>query len=64
MIRIFVLQYLYDLANMKVMYEVIDSRAFSDFCEINLPDEVPDGDTIERFRNILIERRYTKSGKH
>lgn len=55
MVRVFVLQNLYDLADMKVMYEVIDSRAFSDFCGINSPNEVPDGDTIGRFRNILIE---------
>jgi IS5 family transposase len=38
---------------MAVMNEVIDSRAFSNFCGINSPDEVPNGDTIGRFRNIL-----------
>ncbi len=42
---------------MKVKNEVIDSRAFSDFCEIDSPNQVPDGDTIGRFRNIL-----TKNG--
>ena len=31
MLRIFLLQNLYDLSDMKVMNEVIDSRAFSDF---------------------------------
>jgi IS5 family transposase len=35
------------------MNEIIDSRAFSNFCGINSPDEVPDGDTIGRFRNLL-----------
>ena len=53
MLRIFLLQNLYDLADMRVMTEVIDSRAFSEFCGITLPDEVPDGDTIGRFRNLL-----------
>ncbi len=49
MIRVFILQNLYDLADMKVMNEVLDSRAFSAFYCINSPDEVPDGDTIGRF---------------
>lgn len=53
MLRIFILQNVYDLADMAVMNEVIDSRAFSNFCGINSPDEVPNGDTIGRFRNIL-----------
>ena len=53
MLRIFIIQNLYDLADMKVMNEVIDSRAFTSFCCINSPDEVPDGDTIGRFRNLL-----------
>ena len=55
MLRIFILQNLYDLADMKVMNEVLDSRAFTAFCGINSPDEVPDGDTIGRFRNLLME---------
>lgn len=53
MLRIYMLQNLYDLADMKVMYEILDSRAFTEFCCINSPDEVPDGDTIGRFRNLL-----------
>ena len=53
MLRIFLLQNLYDLADMHVMTEVIDSRAFSEFCGITSPNEVPDGDTIGRFRNLL-----------
>ena len=55
MLRIFILQNLYDLADMKVMNEVIDSRAFTSFCCVSTPDEVPDGDTIGRFRNILVK---------
>lgn len=54
-LRIYLLQNLYDLSDMKVMNEVIDSRAFSDFCGVDSPNQVPDGDTIGRFRNILIE---------
>ncbi len=53
MLRIFILQNLYYLADMKAMNEVIDSRAFTAFCYINSPDEVPDGDTIGRFRALL-----------
>lgn len=55
MLRIFVLQNLYDLSDMRVMTEVIDSRAFSDFCRVDSPKQVPDGDTIGRFRDILIK---------
>ncbi len=60
MLRIFILQNLYDLADMKVMNEVIDSRAFTAFCCINSPDEVPDGDTIGRFRNLLTKHDLQK----
>ena len=60
MMRIFILQNVYNLADMAVMNEVIDSRAFSDFCGINSPDEVPNGDTIGRFRNILTENGLQK----
>ena len=45
MLRIFILQNVYNLADMAVMNEVIDSRAFSNFCGINSPSEVPNGDT-------------------
>ena len=53
MLRIFIFQNLYDLADMKVMYEILDSRAFGEFCCVSIPDDVPDGDTIGRFRNLL-----------
>lgn len=36
------------------MAEVIDSRAFSDFCGVDSSNQVPDGDTLGRFRNLLI----------
>lgn len=55
MLRIHLLQNFYDLADMAVMNEILDSRAFSDFCGVSSPNEVPNGDTIGRFRNLLIE---------
>ena len=54
MLRIHILQNLYNLADEATACEVIDSRAFSDFCGIESSNQVPDGDTIGRFRNILM----------
>lgn len=53
MLRIHILQNLYDLSDDGVSSEVIDSRAFSDFCDISSSNQVPDGSTIGRFREIL-----------
>ena len=55
MLRIYLLQELYNLADMAVMNEVIDSRAFSEFCGVDSSNQVPDGDTIGRFRTLLIK---------
>ena len=55
MLRIHLLQNLYDLSDMGVMGEVIDSRAFSEFCGVDSSNQVPDGDTIGRFRALLVE---------
>ncbi len=55
MLRIHVLQSLYDLSDMGAMGEVIDSRAFSDFCGVDSSNQVPDGDTIGRFRALLVK---------
>ncbi len=54
------MQNLYDLADMKVMNEIMDSRAFTAFCCINSSDEVQDGDTIGRFRNLLLKHDLQK----
>lgn len=54
MLRIHMLQNLYDLSDMGAKYEVIDSRAFSDFCGVDSSNQVPDGDTIGNFRQLLI----------
>ena len=55
MLRLYILQNLYDLSDEATAAEVIDSRAFSDFCGIESSNQVPNGDTIGRFRNILIQ---------
>lgn len=41
MLRIYILQNFYDLSDMGVMYEIIDSRSFSDFCGVSTSDQVP-----------------------
>ena len=53
MLRIYLLQNLYDLSDMATVAEVIDSRAFSEFCGVDSSNQVPDGDTLGRFRHIL-----------
>ena len=55
MLRLYILQNLYDLSDEATAAEVIDSRAFSDFCGIESSNQVPNGDTIGRFRYILIQ---------
>lgn len=55
MLRIHLLQNLYDLSDMGTMEQVIDSRAFSEFCGVDSSNQVPDGDTIGRFRNLLVK---------
>lgn len=65
MLRIYMLQNLYDLSDEGTVAEVIDSRAFSEFCEVESSNQVPDGDTLGRFRNLLIkndlqERLFTQ----
>ena len=55
MLRIYMLQNLYDLSDMGTVAEVIESRAFSAFCGVDSSNQVPDGDTLGRFRHILEE---------
>ena len=55
MLRIYLVQNLYDLSDMAAMSEVIDSRAFSMFCGVDSSNQVPDGDTIGRFRGLLVK---------
>lgn len=55
MLRIHLIQNLYDLSDEGTRNEIIDSRAFSDFCEVESSNQIPDGDTIGWFRNLLIK---------
>ena len=55
MLRLYVLQNLYNLSDMATVTEAIDSRAFSEFCGVDSSNQVPDGDTLGRFRNLLIK---------
>ena len=43
MLRIYLIQNLYDLADEATVNEVIDSRAFSDFCGVESSNQVPGG---------------------
>ena len=54
MLRLYLLQNLYDLSDEATVAEAIDSRAFSEFCGVESSNQVPDGDTLGRFRNILL----------
>ena len=67
MLRIHLLQNLYDLSDEGTRNEIIDSRAFSDFCEVESSNQIPDGDTIGRFRNLLIKNHiqfFTAANEH
>lgn len=55
MLRIYLVQNLYNLSDMATVTEVVDSRAFSEFCGVDSSNQVPDGDTLGRFRNLLIQ---------
>ena len=55
MLRLYLLQNLYDLSDEATVAEAIDSRPFSDFCDIDSSNQVPDGDTLGRFWNLLIK---------
>ena len=43
MLRLYLLQNLYDLSDEATVAEAIDSRAFSDFCGVDSSNQVPDG---------------------
>ena len=57
MLRIHLLQNLYNLSDEGTRNEVIDNRAFSDFFGVESSNPIPGGDTIGRFRNLLISHR-------
>ena len=55
MLRLFILQNLYNLSDEGTVAEVIDSRTFSEFCGVDSSNQVPDGETLGRFRNLLVK---------
>lgn len=55
MLRLYVLQNLYNLSDEGTVAEAVDSRAASDFCGVGSSNQVPDGDTLGRFRNLLMK---------
>ena len=54
MLRIYMVQNLYNLSDMATVAEVVDSRSVSEFFRVDSSNQVPDGDTLGRFRNLLI----------
>ena len=52
MLRLYLLQNLYDLSDEATVAEAIDSRAFSEFCGVDSSNQIPDGDTLGRFWNL------------
>lgn len=54
MLQLYVLQNLYTLLGEGTVAEVIDSRAFFDFCGVDSSNQVSDRDTLGRFWNLLI----------
>ena len=55
MLRLYLLQNLYDLSDEATAAEAIDSRAFSDFCGVDSSNQVPDGPSGEvRTSNFLL----------
>ena len=53
MLRLYVLQNLYSLSDEGTVAEVIDSCAFSNFCGVDSSNQVPDGDMLGRFQNLV-----------
>lgn len=57
MLRLYLLQNLYKLSDEGTVAEVIDSHAFSEFCGVDSSNQEPNGDTLGRFRNILVRNQ-------
>lgn len=64
MLRIYMIQNLYILSDTASVAEVIDSRAFSDFCGVESSNQLPDRDTLGRFRNLLIKNGLQENFSH
>ena len=55
MLRLYLLQNLYDLSDEATASEAIDSRAFSELCGVDSSNQEPHGDNIGRCRNLLAQ---------
>ena len=55
MLRIYLLQNLYDLSDEGTVAEVIDRHELSEFCGVDSSSQVLNGDTLGRLRNLLIK---------
>ena len=64
MLLIYMIQNLYNLSDTASVAEVIDSRAFSDFCGVESSNQLPDRDTLGRFRNLLIKNGLQENFSH
>ena len=64
MLRIYMIQNLYNLSDTASVAEVIDSRAFSDFCGVESSNQLPAPDTLGRFRNLLIQKGLPENFSH
>ena len=64
MLRIYMIKNLYNLSDTASVAEVIDSRAFSDFCGVESSNQLPDRDTLGRFRNLLIKNGLQENFSH
>ena len=64
MLRIYMIQNLYNLSDTASVAEVIDSRAFSDFCGVESSNQLPDRDTLGRFRNLLTKNGLQENFSH
>lgn len=60
MLRLYLLENLYTLSDEGTVAETIDSRAFSEFCGVESSNQIPDGDTLGRFRNLLVQNDQKK----
>lgn len=60
LLRIHMIQNLYDLSDEGTQNEIIDSSAFSDFCEVESSNQIQDGDTIGWFLNLRIKNHIHK----
>lgn len=55
MLKIVILQSLYNLSDDQMEYQILDRRSFMRFLGLNINDKVPDSKTIWKFRENLIE---------